>query len=220
MVEGIEISQEDADKQIVPEDLNSLAVGSYIVPSPKRRKTYGMMLIFTALISQIIEDSPAQKSGLKEEDVILFFDGEEIFYSSDLPLTVGAIRPDSEVNAMVLRDGKKKTIKVTVGELPKDPAVAFNQTQQNILGIVVENQTTEEQSSYIEGVLVTNLDPEGVAYKSGIRRGDIIYSLARIKIKNVNEFRDVLSELDTERRTTIGVARNGNKRILSLNLSK
>ena len=35
MVEGIEISQEDADKQIVPEDLNSLAVGSYIVPSPK-----------------------------------------------------------------------------------------------------------------------------------------------------------------------------------------
>ena len=61
-----------------------------------------------ALVSQIIEDSPAEKSGLKEEDVILFFDGEEIFYSSDLPLTVGAIRPDTEVNAMVLRDGKKK----------------------------------------------------------------------------------------------------------------
>ena len=118
---------------------------------------------------------------------------------------------------MVLRDGKKKTIKVTVGELPKEPAVAFSQTQQNILGIVVENQTTQEQRSFIEGVLVTNVDPEGVAYKSGIRRGDIIYSLARIKIKNVNEFRDVLSELDTERRTTIGVARNGNKRILSLN---
>ena len=45
MVEGIGISQEDADKQIVPEDLNSLAVGSYIVPNPKRRKTFGVMLI-------------------------------------------------------------------------------------------------------------------------------------------------------------------------------
>ena len=54
MVEGIDISQKDADKQIVPEDLNSLAVGSYIVPSPKRRKTYGLMLIVTALISQVI----------------------------------------------------------------------------------------------------------------------------------------------------------------------
>ena len=173
-----------------------------------------------ALISQIIDDSPAEKSGLKEEDVILFFDGEEIFYSSDLPLTVGAIRPGSEVNAMVLREGKKKTIQVRVGELPKDPAVAFNNTQQNILGIVVENQNNDNQRSFIEGVVVTSVDPEGIAYRSGIRRGDIIYSLGRVKINNVSEFRDVLSDLNRERNSTIGIARNGNKRILSLNLSK
>tara|TARA_B100001113_G_scaffold95796_1_gene76775 strand:- start:10124 stop:11512 length:1389 start_codon:yes stop_codon:yes gene_type:complete len=173
-----------------------------------------------ALISQIIEDSPAEKSGLKEEDVILFFDGEEIFYSSDLPLTVGAIRPDSEVNAMVLRDGKKKTIKVIVGELPKDPEVALNNTEQNILGLVVENQTNSEDRNFLEGVLVSQVDPQGIAYRSGIRTGDIIYSLARIKVKNVSEFKDILSDIDTERNTTIGVARNGNKRILSLNLSK
>ena len=173
-----------------------------------------------ALISQIVEDSPAEKSGLKEEDVILFFDGEEIFYSSDLPLTVGAIRPDSEVNAMVLRDGKKKTIKVTVGELPKDPELAFNDTEKNILGLVVNNQTNTDDRNFLEGVLVSQVDPQGIAYKSGIRTGDIIYSLARIKVKNVAEFKDILSELDTERNTTIGVARNGNKRILSLNLSK
>ena len=173
-----------------------------------------------ALISQIVEGSPAEKSGLKEEDVILFFDGEEIFYSSDLPLTVGAIRPDSEVNAMVLRDGKKKTIKVTVGELPKDPELAFNDTEKNILGLVVNNQTNTEDRNVLEGVLVSQVDPQGIAYRSGIRTGDIIYSLARIKVKNVAEFKDILSELDTERNTTIGVARNGNKRILSLNLSK
>ena len=173
-----------------------------------------------ALISQIVEDSPAEKSGLKEEDVILFFDGEEIFYSSDLPLTVGAIRPDSEVNAMVLRDGKKKTIKVTVGELPKDPELAFNDTEKNILGLVVNNQTNTDNRNFLEGVLVSQVDPQGIAYRSGIRTGDIIYSLARIKVKNVAEFKDILSELDTERNTTIGVARNGNKRILSLNLSK
>jgi len=173
-----------------------------------------------ALISQIIEDSPAEKSGLKEEDVILFFDGEEIFYSSDLPLTVGAIRPDTEVNAMVLRDGKKKTIQVTVGELPKDPTMAFNEPQQNILGIVVEDQTEGNQRIFIEGVKVTSVDSEGIAYKSGIRKGDIIYSLARVRIQNINEFKDVLSDLNLEKNTTIGVARNGNKRILSLNLSK
>lgn len=180
----------------------------------------GMEIPKGALVSQIIEDSPAEKSGLKEEDVILFFDGEEIFYSSDLPLTVGSIRPESKVNAMILRDGKKKTVQVTVGELPKDPALAFENTQQNFLGLVVENQVNDNQRSSVEGVLVTTVDPDGIAYESGIRRGDIIYSLARTRIENVNEFKEVLSELDNQRRTTIGISRNGNKRILSLNLSK
>ena len=180
----------------------------------------GMEIPKGALVSQIIEDSPAEKSGLKEEDVILFFDGEEIFYSSDLPLTVGSIRPESKVNAMILRDGKKKTVQVTVGELPKDPALAFENTQQNFLGLVVENQVNDNQRSSVEGVLVTSVDPDGIAYESGIRRGDIIYSLARTRIENVNEFKEVLSELDNQRRTTIGISRNGNKRILSLNLSK
>ena len=180
----------------------------------------GMEIPKGALVSQIIENSPAEKSGLKEEDVILFFDGEEIFYSSDLPLTVGSIRPESKVNAMILRDGKKKTVQVTVGELPKDPALAFENTQQNFLGLVVENQAIDNQRSSVEGVLVTYVDPDGIAYESGIRRGDIIYSLARTRIENVNEFKEVLSELDNQRRTTIGISRNGNKRILSLNLSK
>ena len=173
-----------------------------------------------ALISQIIEDSPAEKAGLKEEDVILFFDGEEIFYSSDLPLTVGAIKPDSRVNALVLRDGKKKTINVKVGELPKDPSVAFNNTNDNILGLLVENQSNNQNKTSLQGVLVTGVDPEGVAFSSGIRQGDIIYSLGRARISNVEEFKQVLKGINTERNTTIGIARNGIKRILSLNLSK
>ena len=180
----------------------------------------GMEVPKGALISQIIADSPAENSGLKEEDVILFFDGEEIFYSADLPLTVGAIRPDSKVNAMVLRDGLKKTITVTVGELPKDPALAFNETQQNFLGLVVENQINDGRRLYIEGVIVTSIDPDGLAYESGIRRGDIVYSLGRAKISNVNDFKEILSGLNQEKSTTIGISRNGNKRILSLNLSK
>ena len=172
-----------------------------------------------ALISQIIKDSPAEKSGLKEEDVILTFNGEEIFYSSDLPLTVGAIKPDSRVNATVLRDGKKKIISVRVGELPKDPSVAFNNTDQNILGLIVDNQPNNPNNS-ISGILVTGVDSEGIAYSSGIRQGDIIYSLGRARINNVEEFKAVLEGLDTKRNTTIGIARNGIKRILSLNLSK
>ena len=97
--------------------------------------------------------------------------------------------------------------------------INFNNTDQNILGLIVDNQPNNPNNS-ISGILVTGVDSEGIAYSSGIRQGDIIYSLGRARINNVEEFKAVLEGLDTERNTTIGIARNGIKRILSLNLSK
>ena len=173
-----------------------------------------------ALISQIIKDSPAEKSGLKEEDVILSFDGEEIFYSADLPQTVGSIKPDSQVTAVVLRDGKKKSIRVKVGELPKDPGLAFSSQSNsfaNILGVIVENQ---DSKSDIPGVLVKELDPTGLAASAGIVQGDVVYSIGRIPVVNTMDFNNALKKLESDRNITIGVARNGIKRILSLKLTK
>ena len=121
---------------------------------------------------------------------------------------------------MILRDGKKKTISVKVGELPKDPSLAFNNTNENILGLLVENQPNSSNKTSISGILVTRVDLEGVAYSSGIRQGDIIYSLGRTRISNVEEFKKILKSINTERNITIGIARNGIKRILSLNLSQ
>jgi len=173
-----------------------------------------------ALISQIIKDSPAEKSGLKEEDVILSFDGEEIFYSADLPQTVGSIKPDSQVTAVVLRDGKKKSIRVKVGELPKDPRLAFSSQSNsfaNILGVIVENQ---DSKSDIPGVLVKELDPTGLAASAGIVQGDVVYSIGRIPVVSTMDFNNALKKLESDRNITIGVARNGIKRILSLKLTK
>ena len=173
-----------------------------------------------ALISQIIKDSPAEESGLKEEDVILLFDGEEIFYSSDLPQTVGSIKPDSVVTAVVLRDGKKKNIKVKVGELPKDPRLAFSSqtnSPRNVLGVIVENQDPDAD---ISGVVVTELDLTGLAAMAGIVKGDVIYSIGGTRLKNVEGFKNALQKLEYGKYTRIGVSRDGNQRILSLKLTK
>ena len=104
--------------------------------------------------------------------------------------------------------------------MPKDPSIAFNNTNENILGLFVEDQPNSSSKTSISGILVTGVDPEGVAYSSGIRQGDIIYSLGRTRINNVEEFKKILKSVNTERNITVGIARNGIKRILSLNLSK
>jgi len=176
-----------------------------------------------ALISQIIEESPAEESGLQEQDVILYFDGEEIFYSADLPKTVGAIKPGSKVNAVVLRDGVKKTLRIEVGELPTNPKLISSKPSSiNILGIIVANQDLpqDSESRIVEGVIVQEIDPDGLAARAGVLKNDIIYSLGRSRFKNTNEFNKALDDLNKERNTTIGVARQGSKRILSLKLTK
>jgi serine protease Do len=176
-----------------------------------------------ALISQIIEESPAEESGLQEQDVILYFDGEEIFYSADLPKTVGAIKPGSKVNAVVLRDGVKKTLRIEVGELPTNPELISSKPSSiNILGIIVANQDLpqDSESRIVEGVIVQEIDPDGLAARAGVLKNDIIYSLGRSRFKNTNEFNKALDDLNKERNTTIGVARQGSKRILSLKLTK
>ena len=68
-------------------------------------------------------------------------------------------------------------------------------------------------------MIVTSIDPDGLAYESGIRRGDIVYSLGRAKISNVNDFKEISLARSREKYNNRHF-RNGNKRILSLNLSK
>ena len=107
-----------------------------------------------------------------------------------------------------------------MGELPKDPGLAFSsQTNSfaNILGVIVENQ---DSPNNIAGVLVKELDPSGLAAAAGITSGDVIYSIGRIPIENVEDFNNALQKLESNKNTTIGVARNGIKRILSLTLTK
>jgi len=50
MVDGINISQEDADQEYLPDDLNSLAVGSYVVPNPSKRKVYPVLSFIVGLL--------------------------------------------------------------------------------------------------------------------------------------------------------------------------
>ena len=54
MAEGININEEDVQKQNVPDDLNSLAVGSYVIPDPIRRRRFGHLVSFTAFLNLLL----------------------------------------------------------------------------------------------------------------------------------------------------------------------
>ncbi len=72
------------------------------------------------LVSDVVDDSPAAKAGLQDGDVIVAFAGKPLSDYDSLTAAVRAAKPGEKVDVTVLRDGKKKTIKVELGEREDD----------------------------------------------------------------------------------------------------
>tara|TARA_B100001248_G_scaffold186383_1_gene142246 strand:+ start:862 stop:2112 length:1251 start_codon:yes stop_codon:yes gene_type:complete len=181
-----------------------------------------------ALIGSVIKDSPAEKAGFKNGDVILEFDGKKIVYSGDLPLIVGRIKPDAKVQALIFRDKKEKIISVKVGQLeeidPNQPIIAEKSKKRNKLEIVVSSideisSEDQERFNITNGVLVKEVYP-GPAQEAGIQIGDIITSIAQKEIKSLNDYRKIVSFLKNGSSVPVRIIRNGNGTFLTLKIQK
>src|SRR5690606_15581725 len=145
-------------------------------------ESFGLERPMGALVAQVVDGSPAAAGGLQPGDVIIEFDGHQIERSGDLPKVVGTIKPDSEVDLTVMRDGGKKDLSVTVGELPEDPRQAATgggeSAQGGVLGLQVRDASAAElaRAKAESGVVVAKVE-EGPARAAGVRSGDILVSL-------------------------------------------
>ena len=188
-------------------------------------KSLGLSVPKGALVSQVMPDSPAEKAGLQVRDVIVEFDGVEIVYSGDLPQTVGSVKPGSKIEAEIIREGKTKKIKIEVGQLPENFSVASASqgNKSNDLGIVVRELTFEErrEMNIGHGVLITEVNPEGLAAQQGIRKGDIITYLLNEKIRNTRELSSAIEKAkENPDVAMIGIVRDGVQTFRSLKLTK
>jgi len=152
------------------------------------------------LVPSIQEESPAEKAGIKAEDVIIKLNGRDIKNSSELRNLVAATNPGTAVNLTILRDGKEKEITVTLGELPEEQPLA-QQTPKSSekIGITVSNITPEIIDKYElqvkkDGVVIIEVQNGSVAAQSGLRPGDVILSVNRKNIKNVTDYNSIIEE--------------------------
>ncbi len=142
-----------------------------------------------AIISEVTEDSPAQRGGLKPGDVITKVNTTEIRDSRHLLLTVGQISPDTEVKVEYLRDGKKATAAVRLARRPEQSlaadeggAPAADVGVLNGVGvgdITAQLRTQLQVPARIRGAIITSVEPDSPSGKQGLREGDIILELDR-----------------------------------------
>jgi serine protease Do len=151
------------------------------------------------LISQIVEDSSAEKAGLKEGDIIVEMDGKKVGKTAAFRNRIAATPPDSKVELKVFRNGKYKDI-VAVTQEMKGGGVSASPELMEKLGLSVEELDSEagRRLGYKgeTGVLIAEVEQNSPAWRAGLTPGQIIASVDRKPVENVDEFMGALSEAE------------------------
>jgi len=141
-----------------------------------------------ALISEVTPGSPAEKAGLKRGDVIVRFDSKPIQRMRELPRVVASAAPGTEVDIVVLRDGKRETHPVEVAELPEEQAqtaapAADDERGSTDFGFDIADVSPELRGQLglgsDEGAVVTRVYPGGPAENAGLQARDVILEVGR-----------------------------------------
>jgi serine protease Do len=167
--------------------------------TPELAKSFGMKDQKGILVAQVSEDSPAEKAGMKQGDVIVEFDGKPVDQVGPFRNEVALKAPGSKENITVLRNGERKVLSVTIGQLTdKEGAVAEGPHNLEKLGMTVQNLTPELARQLgldgKKGVVVTGVAQGSVAALANIKPGGMILEVNRQPIENTEELKKAIAE--------------------------
>lgn len=174
-----------------------------------------------ALVGQVQPESPADKAGLKQGDIITEFGGTKIKNVNHLRNLVAQTSPGNKIDVVLLRGGKRETLAVKIEELPAQTAAEAKteQTESNI-GVTVDSLTPELAqrlgSKRTRGVVITNVTPGSIAAAAMLTRGDIITSVNGQEIESAKEFRRLLTDEALKKGVRLLIESNGMERFAIL----
>lgn len=166
--------------------------------TPELAQTFNLPDKAGALVADVAKDSPAEKAGIKQGDVIIEFAGKKVKDIQELPRIVANTEIGKEVSLKVIREGKEVELKVTIAKLKERGQITEDVLDK--LGMNIQSLTPEIahtlgiKNGY--GVVVTQIYEGGSAFEAGIRRGDVIVEVNRKHtIKDAADFKNALQEI-------------------------
>jgi serine protease Do len=178
-------------------------LGVYIQDvTPQIARAMGLDRSDGALVSEVAPDSPAEQAGLQDGDIVIEINGKRVVNSVQFRKDIATTPPSVDVTLTVLRDGNRTKITVTLGELPSDMAAGpVQQSLEDRLGFRLEPLTRELAQRFrvdpsLSGLIVTDIDETSTAYSAGLRAGDVIRSLNRRRVTSLDDFNDMMSQMN------------------------
>ncbi len=167
------------------------------------------------LVSEVMEDSPAQKAGVKRGDVILSFTGKEIKNSHELASLVAATPVGREEPLKISRDGKEMTLQVKVAKLDaKEPGLPKSEeTSQDKWGMQFQEMTPDLARQFgarsRTGVVVTGVQPGSPADNASVQSGDVILEVNRRPVKSAEDAKESMKKARNKDSLLLFIEREG-----------
>jgi serine protease Do len=163
-----------------------------------------------ALISEVIKDSPADKAGIKQGDIIIEYNKIPLKSLQNFRKDISMTAPGSTVQLKVNRKGEILSIAVELG------SASDNNASEGVvqrLGMEIENLTPDiaKQLGYSgkeEGVVITKVKPGSLAALAGMRPGFLIQAVNHRKVNSVSDFNDAITQMENKR--ALFLVRQGN----------
>ena len=146
------------------------------------------------LVYQVLPESPAQKAGLKDGDVVKQFDGKPVKNARELMDAVGRAKIGRQAPIEILREGKRQMLKIEVGARPSEgEALQAAAGGESWRGVQVAELTPQLAERFnldpdAAGVLITNVEPSGPAAEAGLESGDVINEINRSPIRSLSDY--------------------------------
>jgi serine protease Do len=179
-------------------------------------KSFGLTTPKGVVVSDVSEDSPADRAGLKQGDVIVQYQGSSIEDAAALQKAVTRTPVGTKATVKVMRNGHEQEVTVTIGEQSDKAKVAsVDRTVEHALA-GLEVQSIDRQmarelglKTKTEGVVVVNVEPDSLAERAGVAQGDVIREIDRQPVKSVKDYEKVASSLKKGQDVLLLINRRG-----------
>jgi Do/DeqQ family serine protease len=160
-----------------------LGVSMYTV-TPDLAKSLGLKNSEGALVSQVVDGSPAEKAGIRTGDVITSVNGQPVKSNSELRNAIGLLRVGDKVEVGLLRDGKPLRVTAVISDTTASTLGPAESIHPAFEGATLADAPDEG------GALVKNVEAGSAAAQSGLRTNDIIVGANKGKVMNLQQLRE------------------------------